>query len=165
MWGRFVRLVLIGAAVSCAAPAGAVGVSSISVAVDAPVVSARIAVTVTMASDQVGTKRAYPLARVDDGRPCEPTWSAFTAATPPSQVRGLTESIAFAAGSTQARVLPTTRKLAVTAAAKRPTRSRSRALLSIEAFPSRKPVCSIRASVSVVLPWSTWAMIAIFLIS
>lgn len=83
-----------------AGAAPALSASSISVGVEPPVIGARIAVAVTMASDDAGIKRAYVQGRVDDGRACEPTLLGFTAATAGVQLRGLIESIAFAAGTT-----------------------------------------------------------------
>jgi hypothetical protein len=58
MSGRIACLVLLGGLVALAVPVHAIGASSISVAVDPPVVGARIAVSVTMASDDPGIKRA-----------------------------------------------------------------------------------------------------------
>jgi hypothetical protein len=97
---RSVWMMVVAALGVLGAPASALGVSTISVGVDPPVIGARIAVAVTMASDDVGTKRAYVQGRVDDGRPCEPTLAAFTAATTASQARGFIESVAFAPGTT-----------------------------------------------------------------
>jgi hypothetical protein len=88
------------------APTAALGVSTISVGVEPPVIGARIAVAVSMASDDVGIKRAYVQGRVDDGRPCDPTLAAFTAATAPSQLRGLIDSIPFAPGTTSVAAGP-----------------------------------------------------------
>lgn len=88
------------------APSAALGASSISVAVDPPVAGARMGVAVTMASDVAGTKRAYAQGRVDDGRPCEPTVGAFTAATAPAQLRGFFESTPFVSGTTTVAIGP-----------------------------------------------------------